>query len=37
MSVAGDAIEGSDRPSDTEILFEVDTPLGFRVRTTVEY
>jgi hypothetical protein len=26
-----------DRPADTEILFEVDTPLGFQIRTTVEY
>ena len=27
----------SDRPTDDDILFEVDTPLGFRVRTTADY
>lgn len=26
-----------DAPADPEILFEVETPLGFQVRTTVEY
>lgn len=27
----------SDAPLDEEILFEVETPLGFRIRTTVSY
>jgi hypothetical protein len=27
----------SDRPMDEAILFEVETPLGFRVRTTADY
>lgn len=27
----------SDSPSNEEILFEVETPLGFRIRTTVSY
>ena len=27
----------SEHPADAAVLFEVETPLGFRVRTTVEY